>query len=175
MIYGHGNIGKVALMLMQRYGSRAPWFIEHILLDGNSWRVSYNETSWIWWHFAITRDGLVVVIEGGGEEDDFLKIPEIEVSTLVEDERDLETCMLLMGVQPYQRILSTWAMNLEDGGYYDTCQEPRVSTHIIYVEPYFTNRYWMPVEDTYLPRYGRAHSLTVETVEMPLEEPVDVG
>lgn len=161
MFYGYNTKGAVALKLMERWGSRAPWFIHHILLDRKTWRDTYSCTNYVWWRFVIDEDGLNFEIEGEGKE--FRRgntdYPEIEIDTLYhqgtvdwkESHRTHLDAMLHLGLQPFQWVLSTWRMSVSGGGYYDDDWDSSVESEIVFVEPMGgLDDLWLPLRDPYI-------------------------
>lgn len=183
MFYGYNTTGAVALKLMERYGRQAPWFIHRILFDCESWREPYNCTSYLWWRFIITEDGLDMEIQGGGKEHNYHNFPEVEFDTLYnqgeagwnEGYRGYLDAMLKLGLQPFQWVLSTWRMEVSQGsGYYDDDYDANVYSKIIFVEPLnCVEELWLPLRDRCIVSQPVLYGIQVQEPEMAVEEKIE--
>lgn len=181
MFYGYNTKGAVALKLMERWGSRAPWFIHHILFDRKSWRDTYDCTSYVWWRFVLNEDGLDFEIEGEGRE--FQRgsthFPEIEPETLYhegnpdwnESYKTYLSAMLHLGLQPFQWVLSKWRMTVTGGGYYDDDWDADISSEIIFVESMGgLDEVWLPHKDPYIGEQPVLYGIRVQEPEVEVKQ-----
>lgn len=157
MLNGHGSFGSVALLLMRKYGRQAPWFIQHVLMDKKTWREPLGGVSWIWWHFVPGPEGLELAIQNGEDSEHSFEYPEVTPQSLATS-KPLEE-MLTLGIQPYQSILSHWSESL----HHDHLDNPdySISTEIVYVEPYWSDQFWLPITTNEFGTLGRFRRMVV--------------